>query len=64
MSYADEKLTIAHMAVKGKLFRFLHEIVLDVYDFDVDYYKPPFAKMTLLHIIAVYGSFYDWQEEE
>ena len=52
------------MAVKGKLFRFLHEVVLDVYDFDVDYYKPPFAKMTLLHIIAVYGSFYDWQEEE
>ena len=57
--YSDEQLTIAHMAIKGKMYRFLHEVVLDEYDFDVDYYKP-YAKLTLLHILAKYGSLVDW----
>ena len=54
-----EGFTIVHLAAKGGLFRLLHEVFLDKYDFDVDFYRPQ-CRLTLLHVVAKYGSGADW----
>ena len=52
------------MAAKGSLFRLLHDVFLDEYEFDVDYYRPH-ARLTLLHVVAKYGSSaVDWSPEK
>ena len=35
-----EQYTIVHMAVKGGLYRLLHDVFLDQFCFDVDFYRP------------------------
>ena len=52
-----------HLAVKGRLFRLIHEVYLNVFKFDVDFYRPK-AKLTLLHVVAKYVSYSEWSEEE
>ena len=57
-----ENYTIVHLSVMGGFFRLLHEIHLDQYNFDVDFYQPG-CQLTLLHIIAKYHSKKKWEPE-
>ena len=58
-----ENYTVAHLAAKGRFYNFLHNICIDKYGFDVDFYRPR-AKLTLLHVVAKYNSWYQWSEDE
>ena len=49
----SERYTMAHLAAKGDLFRLLHEVFIDTYSFDVDFYQP-FSRLTLLHVVGKY----------
>ena len=58
-----EMYTVAHIAIKTRFYRVLHDICFDKYGFDADYYRPG-ARMTLLHIVAKYTSRSMWHQEE
>jgi ankyrin repeat protein len=46
----DQGYTLAHIAAQLKHYAVLHYLI-DVLEFDVDYYTP-FSQQTLLHVIA------------
>lgn len=54
---------MAHLAAKGHLYRLLHEVFLDTFSFDVDFYRPR-SRLTLLHVVAKYGGENEWSEED
>ena len=63
LSLQMEHYTVAHMAVKARFYRLLHDVCFDKYDFDADFYKPK-AKLTLLHVMAKYCSSSYWFNED
>ena len=58
-----ELYTVAHYAVKASFYRLLHDVCIDRYNFDADFYQPR-AKLTLLHVVAKYCSKDEWIEHE
>ena len=58
-----ECYTIAHLAVKGRFYRLLHDVCFDTYQFDADFYRPK-AKLTLLHVVAKYVSYLYWVDKD
>ena len=60
-NYSKEGFTIVHLAAQGGLFNLLHDVFLDEYEFNVDFYRPK-SRLTLLHVVAKYGSEQEWDE--
>ena len=60
-NYESSSFTLVHVAVKAGLWRLVHEVFLDHFGFDVDYYRLN-CKLTLLHVVAKYIT-HLWSEE-
>ena len=59
--YYTNSFTLVHVAVMGGLWRLVHEVFLDHFGFDVDFYRLN-CKLTLLHVAAKYITQL-WNEE-
>lgn len=50
-----------HQAIEFSLFRLVMDVFIDKLGFEPDFYKPG-SKLTLLHVLAKYGSSTVWSE--
>ncbi len=47
----QDEFTMVHLAAREGLYYVVHYFI-DELGFDVDFYKPPHQKLTLLHVVA------------
>ena len=51
--FVDNEFTMVHVAVSLRRYKIMWYFI-EKHNFDVDYYREPLQRMTLLHVIAKY----------
>ena len=52
--YHETGQDLVHLAIYGGLYGLVFDVLIDELEYDVDFYRPPRRRLTLLHTVAKY----------